>query len=344
MEPDNHDLAPERRGDDPSRGGDASGVAHEGSGATHEASATGRGARSEEAALDALRRAYTQLSEREDPPAPWKGSGEAPWADASFSADYARAATRDADTTKAEIQHIVSVTQLPLDPSPRQAWSILDLGCGDGRLLLPLVRMGHRGFGFDLGPVPVEKLQEEAQRLDLPIESMVADLRDWARGRVALQGADAFDLILLSFGTLGAVDRASAHDLLTRATSFLRPGGWLHLDMGLSVGFAEELDGRQEWWTSDDFVTGRGRQLILDDHSFDEHERVYVRRSFALRMEDPVRLSEVRQTSQLYENDELEEMLSSLGMEVEQESGDFFFTPYDRQFSENLVVTARKKP
>ena len=264
-----------------------------------------KGAAAGSAASAALGEVFRRLRDREDPPSPWKGSGEVPWAEADFSADYARVTARGAEITLAEIEYLVSVTQLPLDPPPRQAWAILDLGCGDGRLLLPLARMGHRGFGLDLGPSPVNQLKEEAKQQGLPIEAQVADLRDWSKGQVRFAGAEAFDLILLSFGTLGAVERPEAEALLTRASEVLRPGGWLYLDMGLSAGFADELDGRQEWWTSEDFVTGRGRQLVLDEHSFDSREKVYVRRSFALRMEEPVGLSEVRQTSQLYESGEL---------------------------------------
>ncbi len=287
---------------------------------------------------------YERLRDREDPPRPWTGPGEAPWSDETFSADFARVTARDAETTAAEIQCILSACGLPLEAAPGNHWSILDLGCGDGRLLLPLCRGGHRGFGLDLGPAPVRRLRELAKAQGLHVEARVADLRDWSRGRVVFSGADRFDLVLLSFGTLGAVPREDGMALLSRVAESLSPGGWLHLDLGLSTGFAEELDGRQEWWVADDFVTGAGRQLVLDDHSFDREERVYVRRSFALRLEEPLKVREVRQTTQLYEREELRAMLQEVGLEVVHENGDFFFSPFQRDRSENLVVSARKHP
>ena len=161
-------------------------------------------------------------------------------------------------------------------------------------------------------------------------------------GEVELSGHGAYDLILISFGTLGALLEDDARALLERAASALKPGGWLHLDMGLSLGFAVELDGRQEWWTAEDFVLGEGPQLVLDDHAFDPEDRVYVRRSFALHFSDPLRLGEVRQSSRLYEADELRQLLESCGFNVVEQHGDFYADPYDPDLSENLIVVARR--
>jgi SAM-dependent methyltransferase len=292
-----------------------------------------------------LREIFERLRDREDPPAPWNDPSEAPWTEDVFSRDYARAAARDPETSEAELEHIVACTGIPLAPGPREAWKVLDLGCGDGRLLLPLARMGHAGFGIDLGPAPVAELLERAAQHQLPIQAVVGDLRDWARGESGLADhADGagYDLILLSFGTLGALAEEDARALLERAAQVLRPGAWLHLDLGLSVGFAEELDGRQEWWAEEDFVCGAGPQLVLDDHAFDAGRSVYVRRSFALHLTDPPRLAEVRQTSRLYTADELRRLLEVVGLEAVESYGDFEGGAYDEELSENLIVLARR--
>ncbi len=290
-----------------------------------------------------LEHVFQTLHERTERPVPWSGNAEAPWSEAEFSRNYARAAVRDAIISSQELEHIVAAAQLSVHPTPQDVRDVLDLGCGDGRLLLPLARMGHRGYGFDLGPSPVNSLRELATRHSLSIEALTADLRSWAKGEFSLGPPDGFDLALLSFGTLGAVPKREGVELLAALSRRLRVGGILHLDMGLSLGFAEELDGRQEWWTSEDFVPGRGAQLVLDDQAFYARERVFVRRTYSMFLDGSLRFTELTQTSQLYECEELCEILSGEGLEVEEKSGDFLGTPYNSTSSENLVLVARKK-
>lgn len=290
-----------------------------------------------------LEHVFQTLHQRTERPLPWSGGAEAPWSDPEFSRNYARAAVRDPATTSQELEHIVAAAELSVHPEPREVRDVLDLGCGDGRLLLPLARMGHRGFGFDLGPAPVEKLQELARRHGLAVEALTADLRTWARGEISLGPDEGFDLALLSFGTLGAVPKGEGRELLAALGRRLKVGGIVHLDMGLSVGFAEELDGEQEWWTCEDFVPGKGCQLVLDDQAYYRKERVFVRRTYSVFLDGTLRFTELTQTSQLYECEELCEMLAEQGLEVEEKSGDFLGTPYDSSSSENLVLVARKK-
>lgn len=290
-----------------------------------------------------LELAFQTLRDREERPIPWCGPTEAPWSEPEFSRNYARAAIRDAATTAQELEHIATVAELPIHPGHKEVRDILDLGCGDGRLLLPLARLGHRGFGFDLGPAPVSSLNELARRHSLAVEAVTGDLRAWSRGKLSLGPSSGFDLALLSFGTLGAVPKSEGEQLLFTLGRSLRKGGVVHLDMGLSVGYAAELDGRQEWWTCEDFVPGKGPQLVLDDQIFYPEERVFVRRTYSVFLDGSFRITELTQTSQLYECEELSAMLRERGFEVEEESGDFLGTPYDSQSSENLVLVARKK-
>ncbi len=290
-----------------------------------------------------LERAFQTLHQRTERPVPWSGDAEARWSETEFSRNYARAAVRDAVTTSQELEHIVAAAELSIHPTSQELKDVLDLGCGDGRLLLPLARMGHRGFGFDLGPSPVNTLKELAGRHSLAVEAITADLRSFSKGELSLGPREGFDLALLSFGTLGAVPRPEGIELLSALSRRMKPGGIVHLDTGLSVGFAEELDGRQEWWTSEDFVPGRGAQLVLDDQAYYTKERVFVRRTYSIFLDGSSRFTELTQTSQLYECEELSEILNEEGFEVEERSGDFLGTPYDSVSSENLVLVARKK-
>ncbi|HEY1285536.1 MAG TPA: class I SAM-dependent methyltransferase [Solirubrobacterales bacterium] len=60
------------------------------------------------------------------------------------------------------------------------AGTVLDLGCGTGRVALRLAGGGHRVVGLDSDPILVETLAERAAHL--PVEAEVGDARDFRLG------------------------------------------------------------------------------------------------------------------------------------------------------------------
>ena len=56
--------------------------------------------------------------------------------------------------------------------------SILDAGCGQGRISLPLAAEGHTVTGLDLSPDVIEKAQSYAKQSGLNIEYFVSDLNN----------------------------------------------------------------------------------------------------------------------------------------------------------------------
>lgn len=65
--------------------------------------------------------------------------------------------------------------------------SVLDLGCGTGRVALHLARRGHRGTGLDAEPAFIEALEGRAG--ELPVTGVEGDARAFDLGAV-------FDLVL----------------------------------------------------------------------------------------------------------------------------------------------------
>jgi len=106
---------------------------------------------------------------------------------------------------------------------------LLELGCGTGRLLLPLARAGHTVTGLDMAVSMLERC-----RAELSLEP--AEVRE----RVTLREADMttfhldtrFAQIFCAFGTfhhLGTVEQQLA--CLARCQEHLLPGGVLVLDL-----------------------------------------------------------------------------------------------------------------
>lgn len=95
--------------------------------------------------------------------------------------------------------------------------TVLDLGCGTGRVALHLARRGHPVVGLDVAAELIAILRDRAG--DLPLVGVVADARDFELDQeVALALAPMQTLQLLD----GPADRLAC---LRRVAAQLRPGG-----------------------------------------------------------------------------------------------------------------------
>ncbi|MCA1692292.1 MAG: class I SAM-dependent methyltransferase [Actinobacteria bacterium] len=102
---------------------------------------------------------------------------------------------------------------------------LLDVPCGDGRLALRMVALGHDIVGVDLSSYAIDRLRTDdtSRRVD----ARVGDLRDLG---AALIGTEAFDgawCMGNSFGYLGHRDTVA---LLDGLAAKLRPGARFVLD------------------------------------------------------------------------------------------------------------------
>ncbi|HKF83989.1 MAG TPA: class I SAM-dependent methyltransferase [Solirubrobacterales bacterium] len=110
---------------------------------------------------------------------------------------------------------------LPLweELAERQVGTVLELGCGTGRVALHLARRGHRVVGLDADPDLLAVLASRGE--DLPVSALEADARDFAlEDPVALVLAPTHLLQLLA-------DAGERAECLRCVAAALRPGGLL---------------------------------------------------------------------------------------------------------------------
>ena len=111
---------------------------------------------------------------------------------------------------------------------------LVDLGCGTGRLLIPLARRGWWVLGVDLSPEMLAVARDKAREAGLEVSLLRANLVD-----LAGIGTASFDHATCLFSTLGMVaGHASRRRVVSEAFRVLRPGGrfvlhvhnrWFHL-------------------------------------------------------------------------------------------------------------------
>jgi SAM-dependent methyltransferase len=124
---------------------------------------------------------------------------------------------------------------------------ILDLGCGTGRVMLPLVRAGHVVVGLDRAPAMLARAAARLARLTPRARRRAlllrADLRRLpiARGR--------FRFALAAFHTIQhlATDR-ELRAFFAAAARALAPGGWLAFDtFAPNARFLARAAGARRW-------------------------------------------------------------------------------------------------
>jgi SAM-dependent methyltransferase len=107
----------------------------------------------------------------------------------------------------------------------RPPGSVVDLGCGTGRALIPLARRGLRGVGVDLSEDMLRIVQRKADAEKVPIQCVRANIvdLDWLRDH-------SVEYVLCLFSTLGMVQGAENRlRVLEHARRALKPGGLLVL-------------------------------------------------------------------------------------------------------------------
>ncbi|WP_166488019.1 MULTISPECIES: class I SAM-dependent methyltransferase [Mesorhizobium] len=104
-----------------------------------------------------------------------------------------------------------------------QGSSVLELGCGYGRIANRLAEKGARVTGLDRSAILLNKAEANAAERGVDVEYVLGDMR-------SLPWRDRFDAAFLWYTTFGYFDDADNERVLREAASSLRKGGRLLID------------------------------------------------------------------------------------------------------------------
>lgn len=110
---------------------------------------------------------------------------------------------------------------------------ILEVGCGTGRVLLPLAKAGYRITGIDISPAMLEKARSKAQRAGLTegVTLVEADARVLRLDTKSGQ-PEEYRLAFIALNSfMHFVEEGDAEAALRSTARHLRPGGALVLDL-----------------------------------------------------------------------------------------------------------------
>jgi ubiquinone/menaquinone biosynthesis C-methylase UbiE len=108
---------------------------------------------------------------------------------------------------------------------------VLELGCGTGRLTLPLAQAGHEVTGIDFSPAMLARAREKLAAEPRSVQDRVTLVEGDAR-RIELGATSPFDLVLAPFRVLQHFPAiADQLDVLAAVRRQLRPGDRLVFDV-----------------------------------------------------------------------------------------------------------------
>lgn len=218
---------------------------------------------------------------------------------------------------------------------------ILELGCGTGRVLLPLAQAGHRVTGVDLSPALLDVARSKLRGMDYaPQVTLVeGDLRTFDLPQKAFAFAFCTSNTLMHLST-----QADQLAVLRNAYRHLAPDGLLLLDLFnpdlprlLAVNGLQEL--ADQW---EDETTG-AQVLKWSVRSVDWAEQIQetlfiYEEVFA---DGAIRRTPCPFSLRFLWRSEAELLLEKAGFTVEAVWGDFDGNPYEMS-SEHLILLAAK--
>jgi SAM-dependent methyltransferase len=150
---------------------------------------------------------------------------------------------------------------------------VLDLACGTGRLLVPLLRDGHAVLGLDRSAAMLARARRRLLRL-APARRAHAQLVRGDLRRLAF--APRFAIALCAFHSVQhLLDEGALGDFFRGAAASLAPGGWLAFDLLPPDPRWLEQDGNRRWARTIFHHPSTGERLVYTtNHRYDPARRL----------------------------------------------------------------------
>ena len=247
----------------------------------------------------------------------------------------------------ARLAALYDVATAPLEGGPDVEWfralarrtggPILELGCGTGRIAVPIAQEGHHVVGLDRSAAMLERAERRARRANVEVRWVEGDMR-------AFSFDEAFALVFVAFNSFLMVDPNDRWACLARVREHLAPRGRVAIDVfqpnpeivaGLDGGVIDE-------WERVDPETGRAVRKFSSSHA--NVDGVTQRFWHDETTDDGAvhRISGTMTLHYLYRR-ETELLFSEAGFIIETLHGDYDGNPADARSPKLLVVAKRRE-
>lgn len=201
--------------------------------------------------------------------------------------------------------------------------SVLDAGCGMGRISVELALLGADVTGVDIIEAELEAAREIAQDEEVSVDFVKADLRTF-------KSEKKFDLALNLYTSFGYCDtEAEDTQILKQIYDCLKPGGTFILE-------CTSRESAIRFWTPGETFERGGKTVTTEFHVVGDWEGLSSRWTLT----DPVTKAVTDHvfTQRLYSAPELKKRLLEMGYKSVEIYGGYDQRPYDENLSTMLLL------
>ena len=232
-----------------------------------------------------------------------------------------------------------------VEQARRSEGPVLELGCGTGRVAIPIAEAGIEIVGIDSSQAMLDVAGQKAGRLAGPggrLSLVHADMRDFSLGRT-------FELVTVPFrGFLSLLSVEDQTSTLSNVKRHLAPGGRLVFNIFVPDPDMLVQEGDLPYHLRDVTDPQTGIRLVLWQQSaYDNHSQVISTRLIAEELDDGGKV-----TGRFYRDFqlryvhrwEMHHLLTASGYEVLDLYGDFDRSPFDEDSTEMVWVSGLGTP
>lgn len=235
------------------------------------------------------------------------------------------AASRRQETISASIKWLLG------EIIPRPLARILDLGCGPGLYSLPLAHAGYEVLGVDISSRSINYARKQAQGKILQLEYRELDYRE-------LDFNNYFDVVLLIYCDLGALDNPDRDLVLEKIFQALRPGGLFVFDVFTPKRRGKEAEGKS-WEVAREGFWSPLPHLVLSETFFYPEEDTFLDQHLVI--EENGGIKTYRIWDHVYTRETLKPLLEKTGFKTWEFFGDITGKAFTSE-SETVAVMAKK--
>ncbi len=242
-----------------------------------------------------------------------------------------------------DITHADLTADIPfiLDLANKTSGHILELGCGSGRLLLPLARAGHTVTGIDNSAVMLARAQVRLDNESEAVQSRVT-LIEADMGKVEVNGR--YPLIIIPYNTFLHLDTQQAKTTLKQIQKQLAPNGQLFIDLINPFAIADTPDNEEFSFEGEYSDPESGNRLLqfASNQLDEENQTLHIKWAYNIaKLDDSITERIIVESSYHYHfPHQLALLLQQTGFKINAIYGNYDYSSFNEESDRFLLLAS----
>ncbi len=211
---------------------------------------------------------------------------------------------------------------------------VLELGCGTGRITIPIAREGHEIIGLDISDKLLNRAKDKAKNEGLDINWIKGDMRDFSLDK-------RFDLIFIPFNSIHHIlTLEDLEKVLNNVRKHLKPEGRFIVELFNPDLEILNRDPTEEHEVIEYEDPTSKREVKVTESTDYERAKQLMHLSWFYELGD--RKEEIEWTIRVWFPKEVDAILKYNDFKIEQKYGDFDESPMTNNSTQQILVCKKK--